>query len=1080
MHPPSGRAPSSPGRDSDAVVPQFSFNHLERRAQEQDRTAMLYQNTNAMPKHADGTVLHLGVKAGEVANRIVSVGSLDRARLLAALLDNGAFATYESSRGFTTFTGEIHGVPVSIIATGMVRNRLRNAQVVMHNADPYVVCFYKGTSNMDFVVRETRAIVEGPMAVIRFGTCGGLKEEVVPGSVVVSGTGSVSIVRDPDAFFDEQEEEKCYRVSRIMPASAPLSTSLLKIMEGQLQELQAIPAVAASADRHKLGVYNGLNATACSFYSSQGRINSAFDDRNEKAAENLIAKYPDLHTLEMETFHLLDLAQRSRGSIVATAAVLVVANRKTAQVVAADVLEAVEAFWGRAILTCLAQHELNKKATGNMSDNGDGGKRWFPLESNPAVMNTYVQQMGFPTAEFSFCDVLSTEDWALEMVPTPVLGVIMLFPIKPHTEAFAKEEEGKILRDGQVVSDSVYYMHQTVGNACGTIGILHAIGNMRQHITLDPSSYLGKLFNKTETKTPDEIAEFLENDNELEETHSSAADAGQSEQLESVDDPINTHFICFSIQVYRVLTKVHDDDNAGHDDTVCRNCMAVAHRRTRSDTANDGSFAKPFQTLARAKQEVQVQKQKPANANAPVNMFLCAGRYALAETLEFGADDSGLSAQAPVTYQAYCDPAVENAATSVLGFPYRSHLATPPRLLWNGVGDKTTRTGPVDPFLQMGINVTSNSLLKQPIAPPQVENMDIGDVCVDKNGVGHTCYASPLASCVIGCMRACALQLERKTYSETFHNKFTHLFGKDLRKEEDCVEVCTLSCKECEKVTLSGSTLIPASSISTWTLSRALTVGSGVTQQTLKIFQADLTPFLPAPVSPDTQFSFSTLYVDNVPYPRAGFPNCFAISDPVASPLRGLFNCSYAPASKVENPDKVFFDPATFSSKASQWTNPQSMVLEVHPNSSEAANLFYSVESVKIIGNEGQIRAGAGGTELSFETFEHELASTATSQTSASFRVENVFQELDSPGEWFFDATTKCLYVIPLDSASATPATMAAMALEIPVLRQLVRVSGSRDNQFIQAAHASSSLLETDSRTKASHLQFRHLVFSGT
>jgi hypothetical protein len=25
----------------------------------------MYKNTNAMPKHADGTVLHLGVKAGD-------------------------------------------------------------------------------------------------------------------------------------------------------------------------------------------------------------------------------------------------------------------------------------------------------------------------------------------------------------------------------------------------------------------------------------------------------------------------------------------------------------------------------------------------------------------------------------------------------------------------------------------------------------------------------------------------------------------------------------------------------------------------------------------------------------------------------------------------------------------------------------------------------------------------------------------------------------------------------------------------------------------------------------------------------
>lgn len=78
----------------------------------------------------------------------------------------------------------------------------------------------------------------------------------------------------------------------------------------------------------------------------------------------------------------------------------------------------------------------------------------------------------------------------------------------------------------------------------------------------EPESYLGKMFSKTETKTPDEIADYLEHDNEvrslafphialfcavailtiplsrclidgcitqLEETHSSAADAGQSE-----------------------------------------------------------------------------------------------------------------------------------------------------------------------------------------------------------------------------------------------------------------------------------------------------------------------------------------------------------------------------------------------------------------------------------------------------------------------------------------------------------------------------------------------------------------------
>lgn len=37
--------------------------------QEKRKPTMLYENTNAMPKHADGTVLHLGVKQGEGERR---------------------------------------------------------------------------------------------------------------------------------------------------------------------------------------------------------------------------------------------------------------------------------------------------------------------------------------------------------------------------------------------------------------------------------------------------------------------------------------------------------------------------------------------------------------------------------------------------------------------------------------------------------------------------------------------------------------------------------------------------------------------------------------------------------------------------------------------------------------------------------------------------------------------------------------------------------------------------------------------------------------------------------------------------
>ena len=67
-------------------------------------------------------------------------------------------------------------------------------------------------------------------------------------------------------------------------------------------------------------------------------------------------------------------------------------------------------------------------------------KRWFPLESNPDVMNKFLGQMGFIIDQYCLTDVFSTEEWALGMVPKPVLGVLFLYPITENTEAYSKEE----------------------------------------------------------------------------------------------------------------------------------------------------------------------------------------------------------------------------------------------------------------------------------------------------------------------------------------------------------------------------------------------------------------------------------------------------------------------------------------------------------------------------------------------------------------------------------------------------------------------------------------------------------------
>lgn len=47
---------------------------------------------------------------------------------------------------------------------------------------------------------------------------------------------------------------------------------------------------------------------------------------------------------------------------------------------------------------------------------------------------------------------------------------------------FKQEEEERLKDQGQQVSPDVYFIKQTIGNACGTIGLIHAVANNQKHL----------------------------------------------------------------------------------------------------------------------------------------------------------------------------------------------------------------------------------------------------------------------------------------------------------------------------------------------------------------------------------------------------------------------------------------------------------------------------------------------------------------------------------------------------------------------------------------------------------------------
>eukprot|EP00163_Fabomonas_tropica_P006752 TRINITY_DN1633_c0_g1_i4.p1 TRINITY_DN1633_c0_g1~~TRINITY_DN1633_c0_g1_i4.p1 ORF type:complete len:197 (+),score=1.96 TRINITY_DN1633_c0_g1_i4:63-653(+) len=161
-----------------------------------------------------------------------------------------------------------------------------------------------------------------------------------------------------------------------------------------------------------------------------------------------------------------------------------------------------------------------------MTSTQDKIKRWLPLESNPSVLNKFAHKLGMPRT-WEFGDVFGVDSEMLAWVPKPVLAVVLLFPITekvclspPYSIFFcpgtlvspslspslsynsfdplqythsilylqsekhkAQEEESFATSEPSIPSD-VYFTKQYVGNACGTIALIHAVANNTETLGL--------------------------------------------------------------------------------------------------------------------------------------------------------------------------------------------------------------------------------------------------------------------------------------------------------------------------------------------------------------------------------------------------------------------------------------------------------------------------------------------------------------------------------------------------------------------------------------------------------------------
>lgn len=167
--------------------------------------------------------------------------------------------------------------------------------------------------------------------------------------------------------------------------------------------------------------------------------------------------------------------------------------------------------------------------------------RWVPLESNPEVMTKYLHKMGMSKG-WQFVDVYGMDPDLLAMVPQPVSAVMLLFPISEGIKATEDEQQKRIEADGQTVNPDVYFMRQFVGNACGTIGVLHAVLNNQKDIPFESASTLEAFLQATKDMNAEDRGHHLETDKGISDAHKESAQEGQTE-APSADDKIQPHFI---------------------------------------------------------------------------------------------------------------------------------------------------------------------------------------------------------------------------------------------------------------------------------------------------------------------------------------------------------------------------------------------------------------------------------------------------------------------------------------------------------------------------------------------------------
>lgn len=196
----------------------------------------------------DGSVYHINLKPGQVANDIIFVGDQNRVEKITKHFDFIEFTTQK--REFKTQTGTYKGKRISVMSTGIGPD---NIDIVLNELDALV--------NVDLETRTVKKELTS-LNIVRIGTSGSLQADIPVDSFVMSqyGLGLDNMLRSYliDGISEtEMEDAFITQTNWDMRKGRPYVISCSKTLEKRLE-----------SDK----IFKGFTGTAGGFYGPQGRV----------------------------------------------------------------------------------------------------------------------------------------------------------------------------------------------------------------------------------------------------------------------------------------------------------------------------------------------------------------------------------------------------------------------------------------------------------------------------------------------------------------------------------------------------------------------------------------------------------------------------------------------------------------------------------------------------------------------------------------------------------------------------------------------------------------------------------------